>query len=88
MENAAIIYETLTGLGFPCVGGTNAPYVWIRIDGSSWAFFDELLHKTGIVCTPGAGFGTCGEGHFRLSAFNTRENVEKAMALIKGHFAK
>lgn len=88
MENAAIIRDTLTGLGFSCVGGSNAPYVWIRIDGSSWDFFDELLHTTGIVCTPGAGFGTCGEGHFRLSAFNARENVEKAMALIKDHFGK
>ena len=88
MENAAVILETLTGLGFSCVGGTNAPYVWIRIEGASWDFFDELLNKTGIVCTPGAGFGTCGEGHFRLSAFNTRENVEKAMALIKSHFGK
>ncbi|NDV62706.1 LL-diaminopimelate aminotransferase [Puniceicoccales bacterium CK1056] len=88
MENAAIIHKTMTELGFSCVGGTNAPYVWIKIDGSSWDFFDELLHKTGIVCTPGAGFGTCGEGHFRLSAFNTRENVEKAMTLIKEHFGK
>ena len=88
MENAAIIHKTMTKLGFPCVGGTNAPYVWIKIDGSSWDFFDELLNKAGIVCTPGAGFGTCGEGHFRLSAFNSRENVETAMKLIRGHFGK
>jgi LL-diaminopimelate aminotransferase len=88
MENAALIEQTMTGLGFSCVGGTNAPYVWIKVDGSSWDFFDELLNKAGIVCTPGAGFGTCGEGHFRLSAFNSRENVETAMGLIRKLFQK
>lgn len=86
MDNAAHILETMKELGFSCVGGVNAPYVWIKTKGSSWDFFDQLLNKAGIVCTPGAGFGTCGEGHFRLSAFNSRENVEIAMHRIRGEF--
>lgn len=83
MENARLILKTMTDLGFSCVGGANAPYVWIKVEGASWDFFDRLLNEAGIVCTPGAGFGTCGEGHFRLSAFNTRENVELAMERLR-----
>jgi LL-diaminopimelate aminotransferase len=86
MANAAAILETMTGLGFACSGGTNAPYVWIKTDGPSWEAFDRLLQEAGIVCTPGAGFGACGEGHIRLSAFNSRENVAKAMQRISGVF--
>lgn len=86
MENAGIILNTMKDLGFNCVGGTNAPYVWIKTDTPSWDLFDKLLNEAAIVCTPGAGFGTCGENHFRLSAFNSRENVQEAMDRIRGAF--
>jgi LL-diaminopimelate aminotransferase len=86
MENAALVLQTMQELGFNCSGGRNAPYVWIETEGSSWEFFDRLLNETAIVCTPGAGFGTCGEGHFRLSAFNSRANVETAMERIRKVF--
>ncbi len=82
MNNASIIKEKMTSLGFTCTGGTNAPYIWINSKSDSWTFFDLLLNKAGVVCTPGAGFGTCGEGYVRLSAFNSRENVESAMNRI------
>ena len=49
----------------------------------SWGFFDHLLNKANVVGTPGSGFGAAGEGYFRLSAFNSRENVHAAMARIK-----
>lgn len=83
MDNADLILSTMRDLGFACAGGTNAPYVWIRAGQSSWDLFDQLLNSSGIVCTPGAGFGTCGEGHIRLSAFNSRENVEEAMRRLR-----
>ena len=86
MENAGLILTTMQRLGFACVGGSNAPYVWVKTDMPSWDFFDKLLNETAIVCTPGAGFGTCGEGHFRLSAFNSRKNVEAAMERIEKVF--
>jgi len=86
MENASLILKTMESLGFACAGGTNAPYVWIKTNERSWEFFDRLLNETAIVCTPGAGFGTCGENHFRLSAFNSRENVEEAMERIRKAF--
>jgi LL-diaminopimelate aminotransferase len=73
----------MASLGYDFVGGENAPYIWIDAKGDSWEFFDMLLNKAGVVCTPGAGFGKCGEGYIRLSAFNSLANVEKAMTRIR-----
>ncbi len=87
MENARIIRDAVSDLGLSCVGGDNAPYIWIQAEGSSWDFFDRLLNEAGIVCTPGAGFGPCGEGHIRLSAFNSRDNVNKAVQRIRSALA-
>ncbi len=82
LGNAALIRDAVTKLGFSCVGGVNAPYIWINVGRDSWEFFDLLLNKAQVVCTPGAGFGRCGEGHVRISAFNSRENVVTALERI------
>ena len=82
LENAKLIREAVAGLGFSCIGGDNAPYIWINTGRDSWEFFDLLLNRAQVVCTPGAGFGKCGEGHVRISAFNSRENVVAALARI------
>jgi LL-diaminopimelate aminotransferase len=84
LENAKIIREKLTAAGFAVYGGVNAPYVWVKApEGlSSWDLFDKLLQVTNVVGTPGSGFGAAGEGYFRISAFNSRENVNEAMARI------
>ncbi len=83
LANAKIIRDRLTGMGFPCVGGEDSPYVWTRVGMDSWRFFDLLLDKAGVVVTPGSGFGTCGEGYIRVSAFNARAKVEEAMEKIE-----
>ena len=82
MENARIIREGLKAVGIKAYGGVNAPYIWLKTPDnmSSWDFFDKLLHEVNIVGTPGAGFGPCGEGYFRLTAFGSRENTERAVA--------
>jgi LL-diaminopimelate aminotransferase len=82
LGNAKLIRAAMTGLGFTCMGGDNAPYIWINTGRDSWEFFDLLLNQAQVVCTPGAGFGRCGEGHVRISAFNSRENTERALARI------
>jgi LL-diaminopimelate aminotransferase len=82
LGNARLIRDAMTKLGFGCVGGDNAPYIWVNTGRDSWQFFDLLLNQAQVVCTPGAGFGKCGEGHVRISAFNSRENVETALARI------
>jgi len=82
LKNASLILEKMTGLGYTCAGGENSPYIWVKAGMGSWEFFDILLDKTAVVCTPGSGFGACGEGYIRLSAFNSYENVETAMDRI------
>ena len=84
MENARQIREGLTASGFKVFAGIHAPYIWIRTpEGlSSWDFFDRLLSETHVVGTPGSGFGPSGEGYFRISAFNSRENVSEAIRRI------
>jgi LL-diaminopimelate aminotransferase len=82
LANAALIRTAVNKLGFSCIGGDNAPYIWVNAGRDSWEFFDLLLNKAQVVCTPGAGFGKCGEGHIRISAFNSRENIEKALDRI------
>ncbi len=85
MENAKIIREGLSDAGYEASGGVNAPYIWLRTpDGmSSWEFFDHLLSEANVVGTPGVGFGPGGEGYFRLTAFGSRENTERAMDRIR-----
>jgi len=83
LKNAALIRREMTALGFDCIGGENSPYIWVDGRSDSWEFFDRLLENAGVVCTPGAGFGKCGQGYIRISAFNNYENVEKAMVRIR-----
>ncbi|MEY3870330.1 MAG: hypothetical protein RLZZ338_4224 [Cyanobacteriota bacterium] len=88
LENAKIIREKLSAAGLAVYGGVNAPYVWVNTPNglSSWDFFDKLLQTCHVVGTPGSGFGAAGEGYFRISAFNSRENVEEAMKRITEKF--
>lgn len=88
-NNAKIMLDGLTKAGFEVYGGINSPYVWLKTpDGlSSWEFFDLLLSKTGVVGTPGSGFGQAGEGYFRLTSFNTMENTKKAVERIVDAFS-
>ena len=85
MENARLIREGLKAAGIDAYGGINAPYIWLKTPHAmpSWDFFDKLLTEVNIVGTPGAGFGPCGEGYFRLTAFGERENTLRAVERIK-----
>jgi LL-diaminopimelate aminotransferase len=81
MNNARLIRESLTKLGYKVYGGVNAPYIWMKTpDGlSSWDFFDRLLQKANVLGTPGSGFGPAGQGYFRLTAFARPADIEEAM---------
>ena len=85
MENARIMHEALSQLGFKVYGGTDAPYLWVKTPGNtpSWQFFEELLYGAQIVCTPGVGFGPSGEGFVRLTSFGDRANCIEAMERIR-----
>ena len=84
MNNASMILKSLKDLDLEVYGGVNAPYIWVKTPEGmdSWQFFDLLLEKVNIVGTPGVGFGPSGEGYFRLTAFNSKENTEEAMDRI------
>lgn len=83
--NAGLLRAGLADLGLKVFGGVDAPYVWLKTPGgaSSWEFFDRLLSRAHVVGTPGSGFGPSGEGYFRLSAFNSRENVTEALTRLR-----
>ncbi len=84
--NARILMDVLDRLGIWYCGGKNAPYIWMKCPNEmgSWEFFDYLLNEVQVVGTPGAGFGTCGEGYFRFSTFGSREDtVEAANRILR-----
>lgn len=85
MSNAKIIRDGIRALGIEVYGGVNAPYIWLKTPNNmaSWDFFDKLLNEANIVGTPGVGFGANGQGYFRLTAFGSRENTEKAIERFK-----
>lgn len=82
MENARIMTTSLKDAGYEVYGGKSAPYIWLKCGKDSWEFFDELLEQKQIVGTPGVGFGSAGEGYFRMTAFASRENTIRAMERV------
>ena len=84
-KNAQVILEGAKEAGLPACGGVNSPYVWLTVpEGmTSWDFFDFLLNEAEIICTPGSGFGPCGEGYVRLTSFNTPELTKEAVERMK-----
>jgi LL-diaminopimelate aminotransferase len=89
MENARLIRAGMAAAGLRAFGAENAPYAWIATPNGvgSWDMFDRLLREAHVVCTPGAGFGACGEGYLRLSAFGKRDQVEEAVARVQKSLA-
>lgn len=83
-RNASILRDGLTAAGLKVYGGINAPYIWVKTPDSinSWTFFDILLTKCNISCTPGVGFGSAGEGYVRLTAFGSYEDCLRAVGRL------
>ena len=85
IANASYLKGELEAMGYTVYGGENAPYLWVKTpDGySSWEFFNYLLEKAYLVCTPGEGFGPSGEGFVRMTAFGTAESYREAVERLK-----
>jgi LL-diaminopimelate aminotransferase len=85
MGNAKLLREAAAAAGLEVFGGVNAPYVWVGCPAglTSWDMFDKMLGEAQVVITPGSGFGSAGEGYFRISAFNSRANVEEVCRRLK-----
>jgi LL-diaminopimelate aminotransferase len=88
LGNATILREACQSVGMDVFGGINAPYIWVKcpVGLKSWELFDKMLHELNVVVTPGAGFGAAGEGYFRISAFNSRANVDEVARRIREGF--
>ena len=84
LGNATLLREACIAAGLKVFGGVNAPYIWVQCPEGvkSWELFDRMLQEANVVITPGAGFGAAGEGYFRISAFNSRANVEEVARRI------
>ena len=89
-ENAKYIKQKLEKVGFTVYGGEHSPYIWLKTPNGmkSWDFFDKLLNEAAVVGTPGVGFGKCGEGFFRLTAFSSKEDTKEAVERIVNLFEK
>lgn len=89
MGNAKLLREACQEIGLQVFGGENAPYVWVACPAgvSSWEMFDKMLEQAQVVITPGSGFGAAGEGYFRISAFNSRKNVQEVCKRLRQHLA-
>ena len=89
-KNAEILMHALDQTGSWYCGGKNAPYIWMRCPDQmgSWEFFDRLLNDIQVVGTPGAGFGSCGEGFFRFSTFGSREDTLEAADRLTRYLTK
>jgi len=85
MGNANLLRDAAADAGLETFGGVNAPYIWVKTPGglTSWQMFNRMLRELNVVITPGAGFGVQGEGYFRISAFNSRENAKEVAGRLK-----
>ena len=84
MGNAAVLRKAAVAAGLSVWGGVNAPYLWVKTPKglTSWQMFDKMLSEANVVITPGSGFGSAGEGYFRISAFNSRSAVEEVASRL------
>ncbi len=85
MSNAKILRDACAKIDMKVFGGINAPYIWVKTPAglTSWQTFDRMLHDLNVVITPGSGFGAQGEGYFRISAFNSRQNAEEVARRVQ-----
>ncbi len=86
LGNAAVLVAGAKAAGLTVFGGVNAPYIWVATPAgnTSWQAFDRILSEAHVVITPGSGFGSKGEGYFRVSAFNSRANAEEVARRLQG----
>jgi LL-diaminopimelate aminotransferase len=85
MGNAKLLRDAAGEAGLEAFGGVDAPYIWVKTPNglTSWEMFDRMLGELNVVVTPGAGFGAQGEGYFRISAFNSRQNAEEVARRLR-----
>jgi LL-diaminopimelate aminotransferase len=78
-----ILYQALRDLGLELEKPRATLYLWAWVGGSSIEYAARLLEKTGIVATPGVGFGKYGEGYIRFSITQPTARIEEAVVRLE-----
>jgi LL-diaminopimelate aminotransferase len=84
-ERRDTLIPGLKQLGLEVDAPPAAFYIWVTVPKgyTSTSFTAHLLEKTGIVTTPGNGFGAPGEGYIRMTVCTTKERLAEAVERIK-----
>jgi len=84
-ERRDILFDGLTGMGFQLKKPEATFYIWTKVPSgfNSTVFAAHLLEKTGVLVTPGVGFGAPGEGYIRFALTQSTQRIEEALDRIK-----
>jgi len=84
-ERRDTLVPGLKSLGLEVDPPPAAFYIWVTVPKgyTSASFTAHLLEKTGIVTTPGNGFGAPGEGYIRMTVCTSKERLAEAVERIK-----
>ena len=79
-----LMVKVLTQMGLKVSSPKASLYVWARIPQgyNSAEFATRLLDETGVVVTPGTGYGKCGEGYIRLSLTVPDDRINEGLARL------
>lgn len=75
----------LRKIGWNVPNSKGTMFVWAPLPRGytdSVKFCDELMEKTGVICTPGTAFGKNGEGYVRFALVKSAEELEKIVSII------
>jgi LL-diaminopimelate aminotransferase len=84
-ERRDVMFEGLTGLGLKVKKPQASFYLWANVPQGydSTSFVAHLLEKSGVLGTPGVGFGAPGEGYIRFALTQKIERIREAVERIK-----
>ena len=85
LNNTKLLADFFSSKNMTVSKTVNSPYIWIKCKDnmSSWDFFYYMLDNFMILGTPGSGFGSNGEGYFRLTGFGNNEDIIEALRRLK-----
>lgn len=82
--------SSMKELGWEIEAPRGSFYIWAKVPKGydSSTFAEEILEKTGVIITPGLGYGQAGEGYFRISLTVDQKRMKEAFERIKKEFGK
>jgi LL-diaminopimelate aminotransferase len=83
-ERRDLVVQKLQSLGYDVFYPKATFYVWVKTPQNldSRTFCGKVLEETGVVLTPGIGFGSHGEGYFRIALTVDKQRLNEALERI------